>query len=92
MKDLLNPPARLQSEDDAIEIKYELEALGFVRFPGGPVLIGNENGLPCSIEGSRRNETPSRIIGFLLSIFLKLQLQIKSLRSLIIITVVLIHR
>jgi len=60
--DLLNPPARLQSEDDAIEIKYELEALGFVRFPRGPVLIGNENGLPCSIEGSRRNETPSRII------------------------------
>ena len=60
--DLLNPPLRLKDNNDAIDIKEELEALGFVRFPGGKVLMGNESGLPCSIEGERRNETPPRII------------------------------
>lgn len=60
---LLKYPTRLIGPESVNEIKELLENAGFVRFEGGPVLMGTNDGLPCSIEGTRLNETPSREIG-----------------------------
>ncbi len=59
-KALLNFPESPKSLESAIERKNILLSLGFVRCEGGPTLMGNELGLPCSIEGQRQNETPKR--------------------------------
>ncbi|PIP86155.1 hypothetical protein COW83_00425 [Candidatus Collierbacteria bacterium CG22_combo_CG10-13_8_21_14_all_43_12] len=59
-KILLRFPERLKTLEDAAEIREILLSLDFVRCEGGPVLMGQENGLLCSIEGQRRNETPQR--------------------------------
>jgi len=59
-KALLNLPSRLNTPENATEIKEILLSLDFVRCEGGPTLMGLVNGLPCSIEGQRRNETPQR--------------------------------
>lgn len=37
-----------------------LTDLGFVFFPGGDLLMGTDQPLPCRLEGSRQNETPQR--------------------------------
>lgn len=57
---LLRYPNRLKAPEDAQEIRETLLSLNFVRCEGGPTLMGQKQGLPCSIEGQRRNETPRR--------------------------------
>lgn len=37
-----------------------LELGSFVFLPGGRVIMGTNNPLPCRLEGNRRNETPTR--------------------------------
>jgi len=59
-KALLRIPDRLKTPEDAKEIRELLLALDFVRCDGGHILMGREEGLPCTIEGQRRNETPKR--------------------------------
>ncbi len=59
-KALLRLPSRLKTPEDAQEIKELLLSLDFVRCEGGPTLMGQETGLPCTIEGQRKNETPQR--------------------------------
>lgn len=59
-KALLRFPDRLKTAEDAKEIKEMLLSLDFVRCEGGPTLMGQDQGLPCTIEGQRRNETPKR--------------------------------
>lgn len=59
-KALLCFPERLKAQEDAVEIKELLLSLDFVRCEGGPTLMGQDEGLPCSIEGQRYNETPRR--------------------------------
>lgn len=59
-KSLLCFPGKLKTPDDASEIKEMLSSLDFVHCEGGTTLMGQEQGLPCSIEGQRRNETPQR--------------------------------
>jgi len=45
---------------EASAIGSTLESMGFVKCEAGPVLMGSDNGLVCSIEGRRGNETPGR--------------------------------
>jgi len=52
----------LKFVEEVVEMKEKLASLGFVRCEGGPVLMGQDKGLLCSIEGRRSNETPSREI------------------------------
>ncbi|HRI05700.1 MAG TPA: SUMF1/EgtB/PvdO family nonheme iron enzyme [Candidatus Dojkabacteria bacterium] len=57
---LFDLPRRLMGPESVNEIREILTNMGFVRFEGGPVLMGINDGLPCSIEGTRLNETPAR--------------------------------
>ncbi|MBU1071478.1 formylglycine-generating enzyme family protein [Patescibacteria group bacterium] len=57
---LLKYPDGLETSKDTQEIKETLLSLGFVKCKGGPTLMGQKNGLTCTIEGQRRNETPQR--------------------------------
>ncbi len=57
---LLIYPERLKTPEGAQDTKERLLSLDFVRCEGGPTIMGQEHGLPCSIEGQRRNETPRR--------------------------------
>ena len=59
-KSLLKYPESLKTIEDAQKIKEILLSLDFVRCEGGPTLMGQEQGLSCTIEGERRNETPRR--------------------------------
>jgi formylglycine-generating enzyme required for sulfatase activity len=59
-KSLFLPRTNLISPEQAIEMKEKLLAMDFVRCEGGKVLMGQDQGLPCSIEGQRVNETPQR--------------------------------
>ncbi len=59
-RELLMFPDRLKTLEDAAEMKEILLSLGFVRCEGGSTLMGQEVGLPCSIEGQRTNELPKR--------------------------------
>jgi hypothetical protein len=59
-KKLAEEPPKL-TQEKADRIKEILIEKGFVRCPEGPVLLGQEKGLFCTIEGSRENETPPRI-------------------------------
>lgn len=59
-KALLRFPERLKTIEDAKEIKEILLSLDFVRCEGGRTLMGQDQGLPCTIEGQRKNETPRR--------------------------------
>jgi len=57
---LISASLPVDSLATAEEIKEALVARGFVRCPGGLVVMGNQQGLRCSIEGYRSNETPVR--------------------------------
>jgi formylglycine-generating enzyme required for sulfatase activity len=48
------------SKEESTRMVENLEACGFVKCPGGVVEMGLEQGLKCSIEGKRANETPQR--------------------------------
>lgn len=53
---------RKYTPDLAMTTVEELKKRNFVRCPGGEVVMGEERGLRCSIEGERSNETPLRKI------------------------------
>jgi len=48
------------TEEEALKTIETLESNEFVKCPGGLVLMGVEQGLHCTIEGKRANETPQR--------------------------------
>lgn len=58
----LKPPKSLLEGADVAAIREKLTESGFVRVEGGYVIMGADEGLPCSIEGERLNETPKREI------------------------------
>jgi len=56
---LLEPLGVLR-EEESENIKEQLTEMGFVKCEAGNVVLGQEKGLPCIIEGRRENETPQR--------------------------------
>lgn len=59
---LVNAQDELPERFDAEAIKDKLLARGFIRVEECTVIMGAEEGLPCSIEWQRLNETPRREI------------------------------
>lgn len=56
---LIQPP-KLMSPKEILKTKDKLLKMNFVKCEGRKVLMGQSEGLPCTIENQRINETPQR--------------------------------